>query len=118
MNKDIKKLASIYSNVLESINISNNMEQGTSTKFYPIQDMDEEEKYSDESDKIVKKLESAFTRIKSLMDSCSKNCTLITVSELSSLLENPEFKDDLNSLKLALQKKDVNTGSNSRLTPT
>ena len=115
MNKDSKNLAKSYQKVLESVNISNNMETGVSTKYYPMHDMDEEEKYKSNKDRILKKLESAFSNIKTIIDSCNKNCTLTTVSELCDALENPALKTDLNNLKMTLQEDNVETGNNARL---
>lgn len=115
MNKDEKNLAKSYQKILESINISNNMEQGVSTKYYPVHDMDEEEKYKTNKERILKKLETSFSKIKSLIDSCNKNCTLSTVSELCDMLEHPALKADLNNLKMTLQEDNVETGENSKL---
>jgi hypothetical protein len=116
MDKDAKHLANSYLKILESTNISNNMTQGTSTKYYPtIQDVDEEELSLTEKDKILKKLEPAFSNIKSLIDSCNKNCTLKIVSELIDSLDRPDFRTDINSLRDKLQESNVETGANSRL---
>ena len=116
MNKDEKNLAKSYQKIIESVNISNNMTQDVSTKYYPLHDMDEEEKYTSDKEKILKKLEIGFSKVKSLIDSCTKNCNLAIVSELCDLLENPEFKTDLTNLKMAIQSDNVKTGENSRLT--
>jgi hypothetical protein len=124
MDKNINKIAQLYSIIRESESINNNIQTGASTKFavdhnsrfVPIgQDIDEEE-LGLESDKILKDLEPKFAELKSLIEACQGDKkSLQTVSMLADFLDNPDFKGKLNDLKMAVQKENMNNGINTRL---
>lgn len=127
MNRDNKIIFEGYKKILENDNISNNMtgsdvstkyQVDSMAKFLPIgRDMDnEEEKKMLESEKIKIKLKDFFNSIKSLATVCQKDTvTFKEISHFISLIENPAVKNDLDSLKSALQSENMESGVNASL---
>jgi len=125
MNKESRELFAKYISIVENSDISNNMSgSDVSTKyqtdnmarFLPIgQDSDEEERQL-ESKKLRIKLKDLFLNIKALVDACGKDtCTYREVGKLLDLMDNPEAKNDLQTLKNALQAEDQESGANASL---
>jgi hypothetical protein len=125
MKKTEKELFSRYKIVLENENISNGQMSQVSTnfqvdhnaKFLPIgQDVDDEEKTNLKSSILKHKLKEPFTSLKTLIASCeSKTCSIKSVSELLSMLDNPRFKSLLTDLKQQLQTENQEAGTNAKL---
>lgn len=126
MNKDQKKLASMYLQILKENEMqianpaSNNQFQSDgTTKFLPIgQEKEDYLKLPDtkKSDKIKEKLKAGLTTLKSLIETCiSEKCRLKDISNLIDLLNNPELKADLDNFKMEIQKENTEEGINARL---
>jgi hypothetical protein len=113
-----------YLTICESEDISNTFSNQASTKyttdntakFLPVgQDVDDQEKVKQEiPDKIQEKLKTAFSQFKELIKRCEdKNCNSKDIAELLSLMDNPEFKKDLQQLKDVLELKKQEMGVNA-----
>lgn len=126
MKSDIKNILNSYIKILENTDISNNMSgKDVSTKyttdntarFLPIgQDMDEEEKNIQKSQAIRQKLDSMFSRLKSLLETAEKpSSTGKDISNLLSFMDNPEVKGDLTELLNAIRLEEQNAGVNANI---
>jgi phosphoenolpyruvate carboxylase len=125
MNRDIYNLAQKYLVILEGENISDTYKSQASTKyttdnmqrFIPIaQDQADEEMNTLASEKIRKKLKTGFSRLKSLIQICeSERCTYKQISEMLHLMDDPEFRGDLEQYKTSLQEENRESGLNSSL---